>query len=391
MLSRREKATMGKPAAQAWGVGFVPVLWLTCSIMSGCGVAAAWGPFARVEPGIEYIHRRIGDGPLSIHVVKIDRSREDYRFSSALAGGTVYGLAGVSEQVAALPANLGRPLAAVNGDFFVIRPGPYQGDPQGLHIVQGELVSAAVGDSLWIDAEGRPHMGPVRSRFQATFPNGYRLAFGLNQQRTDTAAVLYTPTIGTGTRTSAGLELVLEPCEGSPWLPLRAGQTYRARIHTLSTRGNASLRADTMVLSIGPGLIDRVGSLEAGMEIELSLETSPDLTGVQTALGGGPILLRDGKEPTWKPNQVKHPRTVIGWSDTHFVLVVVDGRQQGLSIGMTYPELAALMTELACTHAMNLDGGGSSTLWLGGQVMNRPSDGRERKVANSLILVARQP
>ncbi len=391
MLSRREKATMGKPAAQAWGVGFVPVLWLTCSIMSGCGVAAAWGPFARVEPGIEYIHRRIGDGPLSIHVVKIDRSREDYRFTSALAGGTVYGLAGVSEQVAALPANLGRPLAAVNGDFFVIRPGPYQGDPQGLHIVQGELVSAAIGDSFWIDAEGRPHMGPVRSRFHATFPNGYRLAFGLNQQRTDMAAVLYTPTIGAGTRTSAGLELVLKPCEDSPWLPLRAGQTYRAQIHTLNTRGSTPLRADTMVLSIGPGLIDRVGSLEAGMEIELSLETSPDLTGVQTALGGGPILLRDGKEPTWKPNQVKHPRTVIGWSDTHFVLVVVDGRQQGLSIGMTYPELAALMTELACTHAMNLDGGGSSTLWLGGQVMNRPSDGRERKVANSLILVARQP
>jgi exopolysaccharide biosynthesis protein len=57
---------------------------------------------------------------------------------------------------------------------------------------------------------------------------------------------------------------------------------------------------------------------------------------------------------------------------------------------MNYAELTALMRRLGCTEAMNLDGGGSSTLWLGGDVMNSPSDGRERLVANSLIVVSRQ-
>jgi len=54
---------------------------------------------------------------------------------------------------------------------------------------------------------------------------------------------------------------------------------------------------------------------------------------------------------------------------------------------MTFPELAGLMEEIGCTDAVNLDGGGSSTMWLGGRVMNQPSDGRERPVANSLIVV----
>lgn len=63
------------------------------------------------------------------------------------------------------------------------------------------------------------------------------------------------------------------------------------------------------------------------------------------------------------------------------------GRQKGLSDGMTFHELAELARRLGCTEALNLDGGGSSTLWLGGQVMNSPSDGRERLVANALLLV----
>jgi exopolysaccharide biosynthesis protein len=87
----------------------------------------------------------------------------------------------------------------------------------------------------------------------------------------------------------------------------------------------------------------------------------------------------------------RHPRTALGWNDEHFFLVVVDGRQEALSVGMTYRELAALMRRLGCTHAMNLDGGGSSTLWLGGRIMNSPSDGRERPVANSLIVISDEP
>ena len=61
------------------------------------------------------------------------------------------------------------------------------------------------------------------------------------------------------------------------------------------------------------------------------------------------------------------------------------------SLGMTFPELAALMRQLGCTEAMNLDGGGSSTFWLQGETLNFPSDFLERRVANSLVILREDP
>jgi hypothetical protein len=344
----------------------------------------------RVEPGIEYLHHRIGDGPWSIHVVKVDRSGERFGLVSTLAQGHIEGLAGVHEQVESLGAAGGRPVAAINGDFFVIRPGPYQGDPTGLHIVRGELISAPAGTSFWLDAAGKPHLGPVTARFQATGPDGLDLAFSLNQERADDEAVLYTPTLGASTRTGPGLELVLERVGAGDWLPLRAGGRYQARIATHHTQGNARLTPQTMILSLGPTLAGKLRAPAPGAVIALDVQTTPDLTGVTTALGGGPVLLNAGQAPEWRPPQPRHPRTVLGWNKEHFFLVVVDGRQESLSVGMTYPELAALMRRLGCTHAINLDGGGSSTLWLDGHIMNSPSDGHERRVANGLVVVSKE-
>lgn len=345
----------------------------------------------RVEPGIEYVHHRIGDGPWSIHVVKVDRSVARFRFVSTLAQDRVYGLASVSEQVAAFRDARARPVAAVNGDFFVIRPGPYQGDPLGLHIAQGQLISSPTGTSFWIDGKGQPHIGQVAARFRATGPNGLDIPLGLNQERGDDAAVLYTPTIGSSTRTASGLELILERSGDGDWLPLRAGVSYRTRVAALAEQGNIELRPGTMVLSIGPILAQKLVAPAPGDEISLDLATSPDLTGVTVAVGGGPILLDAGKSPEWSGSQPRHPRTALGWNDEQFILVVVDGRQRDLSAGMTCPELASLMKRLGCEYAVNLDGGGSSTLWLDRHIMNSPSDGRERAVANSLIVIAVEP
>jgi hypothetical protein len=349
---------------------------------------AAQAAPARVAPGIEYIHHRIGDGPWSIHVLKVERTDGKFRLISSLAQDTIYGLASISEQVEALPAQGGRAVAAVNGDFFRIRPGLYQGDPLGLQIIETELVSAPTGPSFWIDGDGQPHLGQVTCKFRATGPNGFDLPFGLNEERADDAAVLYTTTMGPSTRTSAGLELVLQRDGGSDWLPLRAGCCYRARIAEIHRSGNAHLDPNAVVLSIGPECIEKLPDFETGTVLTLHLETSPDLTGAVTAVGGGPILLGNGNiVPVSSPPR-RHPRTVLGWNKDHFVLAVVDGRQKGLSIGMDYPELTSLMKRHGCTYAMNLDGGGSSTLWLSGRVMNSPSDGQERKVANGLIVIA---
>jgi exopolysaccharide biosynthesis protein len=64
----------------------------------------------------------------------------------------------------------------------------------------------------------------------------------------------------------------------------------------------------------------------------------------------------------------------------------VDGRQRRLSVGMTLDELSAYLVELGCTDAMNLDGGGSATLWFNGLIRNRPCDGHERAIANCLVV-----
>jgi hypothetical protein len=381
-IRRRKRLAQGFP--RALGIS----LFLVGLLCSG-SLSARDAP--RVRPGLEYIHHRIGDGPWSIHVVKVERRSARFRLVSTLADGYVYGLASVAEQVERLGKAQGRPVAAVNGDFFHIRPGPYQGDPTGLHIAQGELISSPTGASFWIDGEGDPHIGPVAARFRATGPDGLDITFTLNQARAEDAAVLYTPTLGASTRTGPGLDLVLERSGDSDWLPLRPGCSYRARISTVGTQGDIRLDPDKMVLSIGPALAGRLPSLTPGAAILLDLRASPDLTGVVTALGGGPILLEAGESPEWRPPLPRHPRTALGWNDEHFFMVVVDGRQEPLSVGVTYPELAALMKRLGCTYAMNLDGGGSSTLWLDGHILNSPSDGRERRVANSLIVVSAAP
>jgi len=133
------------------------------------------------------------------------------------------------------------------------------------------------------------------------------------------------------------------------------------------------------------------------MPIALITASEPDLTGCRTAIGGGPVLVKDGRvQPVQPPNddsyefssmRERHPRSAIGWNDTHVFLVLVDGRQPELSAGMTLEELARTLRDLGCAHAMNLDGGGSATLWTPEGIRNSPCDGQERPIANSLVVV----
>jgi exopolysaccharide biosynthesis protein len=81
------------------------------------------------------------------------------------------------------------------------------------------------------------------------------------------------------------------------------------------------------------------------------------------------------------------PRTALGWNKKYFFLVEVDGRQLDVSLGMTFTQLAKYMLDLGCEQAMNLDGGGSATLWAFGAVKNSPSEGQERPAPNALVVV----
>jgi hypothetical protein len=119
-----------------------------------------------------------------------------------------------------------------------------------------------------------------------------------------------------------------------------------------------------------------------------------DPTWMKGVVSGKPQLVRAGTAGTNYPDAVlcgaRHPRTAVGLSadGKKLYLAVVDGRSTA-SVGMTCVELAATMKSLGAHEALNLDGGGSSTMYLRGRgVVNRPSDGSERVVANHLGIFA---
>lgn len=97
----------------------------------------------------------------------------------------------------------------------------------------------------------------------------------------------------------------------------------------------------------------------------------------------GPILVRD-YQATELNDKSRHPRTAIGQlDDNRYLLVVVEGRMEGAD-GMTLGELQQLFLKLGCKTAYNLDGGGSTTLYFQGKVINTPSDGSERSVVDMI-------
>lgn len=121
--------------------------------------------------------------------------------------------------------------------------------------------------------------------------------------------------------------------------------------------------------------------------------------GVWNTVSFGPALVEDGavvegiEDVEVDTNVGNHsiqgeqPRTAIGVIDeNHYVIVVVDGRQEGYSRGVTLTELAQIMTDLGATTAYNLDGGGSSTLYFDGEVVNQPSNGGERATSDILYV-----
>ncbi len=138
--------------------------------------------------------------------------------------------------------------------------------------------------------------------------------------------------------------------------------------------------------------------------VEVYDETTTDAqrlvdAGVWNTLSFGPALVEDGEVVAGIDDvevdtnvgnhsiQGEQPRTAIGVVDeNHLVLVVVDGRQEGYSRGATTTELAGILQDLGATTAYNIDGGGSSTLYFDGEVVNSPSQGRERGTSDVLYV-----
>ena len=127
-------------------------------------------------------------------------------------------------------------------------------------------------------------------------------------------------------------------------------------------------------------------------DVDLSIKTNPDWDGVKHIISGGPYLVKNGEvfvDMTAQKLQAiggRNPRSAIGYTkDNNLIFVAVDERE-GRSIGMKYMELANFMQSIGCVGAINLDGGGSTVMYVNGRVVNKPQQTGGIPLSNAIIL-----
>lgn len=190
-------------------------------------------------------------------------------------------------------------------------------------------------------------------------------------------------------------ELVSEMAEDNDATLAINGDYYGFRDDGILIRNGVIYRDD-------PARIGLVFYRDGTMAVYDETATTADellADGAWQTLSFGPALVEDGQivagidEVEIDTNfgnhsvQGSHPRTAIGLiDDNHLVFVVVDGRERGYSRGASMTELAQIMQDLGATTAYNLDGGGSSEIWLDGEVVNQPSNGGERATSDILYI-----
>lgn len=370
--------------------------------------------------------------PQIVNVLEVDLRNPAVRIDAEVGTGKVYrqDLTQGRETVSAMVQRLGA-LAGVNADFF-----PFTGDPLNLHIQGGELVSEPSLERpvFGVTADGVVLFGTLRWRGQVV-PEGMEPLplHGLNRLIQADECLLITPRWGEIYPLTNGARVwSLRELDGMPVL----GKEMRAKLGEPVTAQTACpVPADGALLVAKGAFADRLFAIARNNDITLTfrfaVEASQDMvalaperqpagtqlasrgywrrqSGIEhwnravMAVGGGPWLLRDGETLTdaWQQARSgqgfsngfsgnRHPRTAVGiTADGKLLLVTVDGRQP-MSGGMTLHELAQLMKQLGATDAINLDGGGSTTLAIrGGLVVNSPSEGKQRPVANAVVVVA---
>ncbi|MBB6217790.1 exopolysaccharide biosynthesis protein [Anaerosolibacter carboniphilus] len=141
-----------------------------------------------------------------------------------------------------------------------------------------------------------------------------------------------------------------------------------------------------------PGDLFFAGINKKGQVIGTVPKTETELMELQPYQGTSfiPVLLKQGKKveipEKWK--KTNQPRTIIGkYANDDLIMIVIDGRQGNWSIGVTLELLQDKLLSLGVKEAYNLDGGGSSVMYYNGKILNRPSDGKERPVANHIVIL----
>lgn len=367
--------------------------WLTI-------VALAMAPAAftaadeQLAPGVRY--RVIGEpeDPQVFHVLEIDRGAAGISFVSSVGAG-VRGAETVEQMARMLPAERGRVVPAINGDFFQMGGDQYRGTVQGMTVIDGELASGpGGGHAFCVDREGRPSIEPLGDRFEIAWPDGRKTPLRVNGATSDAQSevgaadvVLFTPRFDASTRTKAGRELVLTPAPDGPQLPLRVGRIYTATVSEIAAGTDTPIKPGTMVLSLATTAAAAAPAVQPGDTLRIG--TAPDGAWADcvTAISGDPVLLARGqiKPAPDAEKPARAIRTAVGYGPKQIVLVAAT------RWGASHREMAERLHAMGCTDAVNLDGGGSSTMLVNGKSVV-PAPGRgQRPVGNALLVVQKVP
>ena len=352
----------------------------------------------------------------------MDRSATNLQFDIELANNQIIGRETITDATRRLMKKDILPLAGVNGSFGI------RGDSYGrggmtfnLHIQDGELVSIPISRDSWgysppspwgetsfgVTPDGEFLLDRVQLNGKLHIDNRSRdtLTIDAINQICDSYApvVLYTPRFGHRTLTRRAYEFKLKKLE----LPLTGKYTSKFVVTEVNRRGNSVIPSDGLVLAIEPSTgrnwlrainVSTTGTLEIAL-------TPTKWQQVQRGVGGNLRLVRNGEVESelaafgasyghsayaHRNGASRHPRSALGFNDEKLFLIAIDGRQSGYSMGMTLYDMGRFFSELGIKHAINFDGGSSSTLWALGKVVNSPAHGYERRIFNVAMIRAKE-
>jgi hypothetical protein len=336
----------------------------------------------KIAPGLIYtkiVERKI---PRRTFILSMDPSKA-VTLDVTLAESSLPGTQELSRMVAQHGA-----LAGINGDYGM-------GRPVHAMMLDGELVqTTAQAASLFaITAdESQTFVGPPTVSVTMT-NQSTGVAFRVD--RWNQGAALPGEIAGF---TPIGGSLELPPdfsCSVRllPAGPLQLAQTDGVnRDFVLDASGCAEEHIERnggVVISAPPATEEAIQLLAMPVGTPIRLHWTVGWPGVLDAVGGAPLMIQDG-QILGQCNSACgiQPRTGIGVTASgRILLVVIDGRQPRWSLGPTLDEFARIMRDLGAVDALNLDGGGSTEMVVNGEVVNRPSDGRQRQLSNAILVL----
>lgn len=352
-----------------------------------------------VAAGVEYRHVSMmtSDGPLDLHHLLVDLANPTVHLGVGVAHDR---LISDDEPVSSMAVRAGA-IAGINADYFDIHQ---SGMPLNIVISNGQLLRSPWRFvALAITRDGVARI--VRYRWTGTVvtDSGETQpleSFNAGLPQNGITVISNVRGFGAPPPEPGVRQAVAELSAADPGSAGAGGRYFVKQIWAQQAFYAPFPQGEIILVGRGAGADWIQRRLSAGMTVAVNLTTDPDWHDAQVAVGGGPILVDGGQlvedpdAPAAAERNIRYPAAAVAISPDgrHLTFVEADGRQPWLSIGLTRPQLAAYLQRQGAYQAMAFDSGGSAEMVvrMPGQpqvsVVNSPSDGTERPVANAVLV-----